>query len=71
MNNDVDFNDKHLVAIVEVSNCRLICTNDEKAMPYIKNKDFYETVKPPKIYTGLRNEDLLNHTNIVTLRNVV
>jgi predicted nucleic acid-binding protein len=71
INSGAAFNDKHLVAIIEISNCRLLCSKDEEAMSYIKNKDFYETVSPPKIYTGSRNRDLLNHTNIAKLRNVV
>jgi hypothetical protein len=71
MCSDSAFNDKHLVAIIEVSNCRLICTKDEEAMPYIKNKAFYESSSPPKIYSGSRNKDLLNHTNIISLKNII
>jgi hypothetical protein len=71
MCSDSAFNDKHLVAIIEVSNCRLICTKDEEAMPYIKNRAFYESSSPPKIYSGSRNKDLLNHTNIISLKNIV
>jgi hypothetical protein len=71
INSDAAFNDKHLVSIVEISNCGLLCSKDEEAMSYIKNKDFYETASPPKIYTGSRNRDLLNHTNMTKLRNVV
>jgi hypothetical protein len=71
MNSDAAFNDKHLVSIIEVSAGKLLCSKDEEAMSYIKNKDFYETASPPKIYTGSRNRDLLNHTNMAKLRNVV
>jgi predicted nucleic acid-binding protein len=70
INHQEAFNDKHLVAIIEVSNCRLLCTKDEAAMPFIKDEQFYETSSPPKLYSGARNRDLLISGNIVALRNV-
>ncbi|GHU60820.1 hypothetical protein FACS189445_1260 [Spirochaetia bacterium] len=70
-NQQAAFNDKHLVAIIETSNCHLLCTKDEEAMPFIKDTQFYETSSPPKLYTGERNRDLLVSGNIVALRNVV
>jgi hypothetical protein len=38
---DPKFNDSHLVAIVIVSGCRLICTKDTKCHKFIKNKQIY------------------------------
>jgi|LQAB01.1.fsa_nt_gi predicted nucleic acid-binding protein len=71
INQQAAFNDKHLVSVIEISNCRLLCTKDEEAMPFIKDAQFYETSSPPKLYTGERNRDLLVSGNIVELRNVV
>jgi hypothetical protein len=63
--------DKHLVSIIEISNCRLLCTKDAVAMPYIKDSQFYDKSSPPKIYTGSRNSDLLMSGNIVALWNMI
>jgi hypothetical protein len=61
------FNDEHLVAIVIVSRCRLICTCDEAAMPYLQDRDLYSdySVKPPKIYRYKSHAKLCCRTNIV------
>jgi hypothetical protein len=66
---DRAFNDEHLVAILDVSGCKLLCTKDIEAMPYIKRKEFYSDQKIPQIYSGSRNRDLLNVTYIVELKN--
>ena len=54
------FDDEHLVAIVVVSGCRIVCTNDRKAIPYIKRRDFYSKrgAHPPKIYSRKRHRSL-------------
>lgn len=51
---DGSFNDEHLVAIVIASGCRVICTDDHKAMPYLKRADLYADydLKRPFIYTN-------------------
>jgi hypothetical protein len=66
---DSAFNDEHLVAILDVSGCKLLCTKDIKAMQYIKKREFYSDQKIPRIYSGSRNRDLLNGTYIVELKN--
>jgi hypothetical protein len=66
---DRAFNDEHLIAILDISGCKLLCTKDIEAMPYIKKKEFYSDQKIPKIYSGSRNRGLLNATNIVALKN--
>jgi hypothetical protein len=66
---DKAFNDEHLVAILNVSGCKLLCTKDIEAMQYIKKKEFYSDQKIPQIYSGSRNRDLLNATHIVELKN--
>ncbi|MDR2803641.1 MAG: hypothetical protein LBB22_05065 [Treponema sp.] len=66
---DKVFNDEHLVSILNISGCKLLCTKDIEAMPYIKRKDFYFDQKIPRIYSGARNRDLLNVNYIVELKN--
>lgn len=51
--NDKKFNDPHLVAIVCVSRCRLICTDEQEAVPFLKMKKLYsDGVKVPNIYSS-------------------
>lgn len=60
-----DFDDPHLIAIISVSGCRLVCSKDTRAYPFIKNRDLY--ARPslrPKIYSGARNSRLLRDSNI-------
>lgn len=60
LENHKDFDDPHLVAISYISKCRLICTNEKRALPYLSRKDFYPNNSPrPKIYTSSKNTNLL------------
>jgi hypothetical protein len=55
-----NFNDQHLVAIVIVSRCKLICTCDLKAIPFIRDPNLYPNgCARPKFYTGPQNHKLL------------
>jgi hypothetical protein len=65
---DADFNDEHIVAILNISGCKLVCTKGSKAMPYIKRKEFYSDQKIRKIYSSAKNKDLLSKTNVVDLK---
>lgn len=49
---DAAFDDEHLVAIVVVSSCRVVCTDDLRAMQYLKRRELYSEyhMKPPSIY---------------------
>jgi hypothetical protein len=63
--------DHHIIALVIVSGCRLLCSNDHSSFVYIKNRSYYPSgIKPPMIYTGSKNSDKLHDKNIVTCRNV-
>lgn len=63
-----DFDDPHLVAIAIVSRCKLICSKDERAHPFIKDKMLYpDKLKPPKIYSNQTHMHLLNDKNIVRI----
>jgi hypothetical protein len=66
---DKAFNDEHLIAILNTSGCKLLCTKDIEAMPYVKRKEFYSDKKSPQIYSGSRNRDMLNTTYIIELKN--
>jgi hypothetical protein len=51
-----NFDDEHLVALVAISRCCVVCTWDKRAFPYLKRKDLYpKGVKPPKIYQWKAN----------------
>lgn len=61
MISDTDFDDPHLPAMVIVSKCRLICSDDSRSIRFVTNPDLYpDNVKTPKYYTGSRNCDLLS-----------
>ncbi len=55
-----DFNDAHIIAIVIVSMCNLICSGDKKSYRFLRKKELYpKHFKRPKIYSGRGNEHLL------------
>lgn len=60
-----DFDDPHLIAIVEESGCRIICTLDSRSDQYIKDKNLYLKSKKPSIYRRKSHAHLLNKNNIV------
>jgi hypothetical protein len=54
---DEAFDDEHIVALVGISKCCLLCTDDVVALPYIKRKDLYPPgVKVPHIYRTLADK---------------
>ncbi len=62
-----DFDDPHIVAMVIVSQCRLICTQEERAIPFFKDKDrilYPKRFPKPKIYHHAGNANLLTERNI-------
>ncbi len=64
-----NFDDPHLIAIIIVSGCRLICSTDSRAHPFFKDERLYpKHVKRPRIYSGhSSNVDLLCDENIVAV----
>lgn len=55
-----DFDDPHLVAIAYTSRCKIICSLDKRAFPFLNRKDFYPNNSPrPKIYSSNKNINLL------------
>jgi len=46
-----DFDDPHIVALLIISGCRVICSNDARAYPFFQKKEWYpKGRKTPKIY---------------------
>jgi hypothetical protein len=66
---DSRFNDEHIVALVIASRCRLICTDDKQAIPYLKRKEFYQPYRlpKPKIYCYRSHKDQCSDTHVVPI----
>lgn len=61
-----DFDDAHLIAILDVSGCLLLCSNDQRADRFIKKKMLYRRrTNLPHIYRKSRyHKKLLADSNI-------
>ena len=61
-------NDPQIIAIITVSKCKIVCTNDGSSFEFIQNRSLYpKGISPPKIYTHRRNKNLLNNYNIAKI----
>lgn len=50
-----EFDDEHIVALVVASRCCVVCTDDNRAISYLKRTDVfsdYQDVARPKIFRG-------------------
>ncbi len=48
---DDDFDDEHIVALIGISGCRLVCTGDKRSLPYLRRRDLYpQGVRIPTVY---------------------
>lgn len=57
---DPDFDDPHLPAIVIVSKCEVICTEDTRSVRFVTDGSLYpKGTNIPKYYTSSRNKNLL------------
>lgn len=66
LENDPDFDDPHIIAMVRVSGCKLLCSNDTRSIRFIRDKKFYtRPIRPPKFYTKRRNSSILKDENIL------
>lgn len=53
---DAKFNDEHLIALIAISRCCVVCTNDKLADKFLKRSDLYPSgVKKPKIYRAKKH----------------
>jgi hypothetical protein len=65
LNQDPDFDDPHLPAIVIDTKCKIICSEDKRSIPFVKSRKFYPNgFTPPVYYTSQVNKLLLCDENI-------
>lgn len=58
---EADFDDPHLPAIVQITKCMLICSEDMRSVKYVRDKKLYpKGFTIPSYYASKRNADLLN-----------
>lgn len=56
--------DPHLIALIGVSRCPVICSKDARAYPFLKDKKLYPWKSfSPSIYSGKKNVSLLTREN--------
>lgn len=60
LRDNMDFDDPHLPAIVVVTKCKIICSEDTRSIPYVQNGKYYpKSFTTPVYYTSSKNKDLL------------
>ena len=58
---DSSFNDPHILAIVIVGRCKIVCSADEVLHVFLQDKSLYpKGFTRPKIYTGLSSAGILH-----------
>lgn len=63
-----DFDDPHIVAILLESGCKLVCTKDVSAIPFLKHVKFFpKRADQPKIYSRRRHAPLLTDKYIAQI----
>ncbi|GGB30701.1 hypothetical protein [Mucilaginibacter rubeus] len=55
-----DFDDQHLIGLLLVSKCKLICSDDKRAYPFFTHSLFFKARNRPKIYHTLKGISLLD-----------
>jgi hypothetical protein len=64
--------DPHIIALLGVSRCPLLCSEDSRSFQFIKMRALYPKGSPRvRVYSGARNKNLLCNTTISSLANVV
>jgi hypothetical protein len=64
---DPEFDDEHLAALVIVSQCCVVCTNDKVAISYLRRTDLFPAgMRRPKIYSGHKS-----HKNLCCDQHIV
>lgn len=63
---DKAFDDAHLLAIIAVSKCCLLCTGDIRLRPYFRRKDLYpKGVRIPKLYTKSHGKEFCTNSTVM------
>ena len=61
-----NFNDEHIVALVILSRCCIVCSNDRASYQFLQRRDLYpKGMKPPKIYNQSRHHKLCCDRHVV------
>lgn len=57
---NTDCDDQHIIALLGVSRCPLLCSEDARSYPYITKKEYYpKGMARVRIYSSSRNNSLL------------
>ena len=60
-----DFDDPHLVALVRLTGCKLICVRDPRSHKFLRATNLYRSLRErPRLYTRAKNSSLLCLKNI-------
>lgn len=60
LESSTDFDDPHLVALVRVTGCKIICIRDLRSHKFLRQTKFYGSPKArPRLYTRSKNRVLL------------
>ena len=63
--------DPHIIALLGVSRCPLLCSEDGRSFDFIKDRSLYpKGASRVRVYTGKRNRGLLSKTCASSLSNV-
>lgn len=65
-----DCDDPHIIALLGVSRCPLLCSHDARSFKYIRDKSLYPKGAPKvKIYTCKKNQKLLKPMKAAMIKN--
>ena len=68
--NDKACDDHHIIAILCVSGCKLLCSGDKRSFKFVKDGQNYDSGHHrPRIYQRAEHKSLLCNENVVRLRN--
>lgn len=60
LKDDDDFDDEHLPAIIAVTKCKIICSEDTRSIKFVQDRKYYPPgIATPVYYTSSRNCNLL------------
>ncbi|HYG16341.1 MAG TPA: hypothetical protein VEC12_11355 [Bacteroidia bacterium] len=63
-----DFDDQHLIGLLRISKCKLICSSDSRAYPFFRHNIFFTPASnKPRIYSSAPNAGLLCDRNIADI----
>jgi len=64
--------DPHVIALLAAARCPLLCSQDKRSFPFIKNKAYFPKGScKVRIYTGIRNASLLKPAKRSIIANAI